>query len=349
MFEFFPRLDNPPLFVSLFSEQKLRDKTLAGKAAIFDVEVLEASRRNVPDVTDEFAARVRPGLTAAELFAELRKAIDEEDAKEFKPERNKALGESLIKVMNVQVPDSLVTNQAREKFALMMADMRNGGVSDEEIKRQISPENFAKYKDIVKADIIRDFKISMAADEIARLEQITVPEYQIQEQLESIKKDAAESKEEMDEGMIRARVESTMTRQAVFDWLAERGNLHAEYETDNAGEQEFDPELMQKLAKESLEREGIDSSVVDAVVVEEAEEKLEVAKVEEAVAPAIEKKKEEETVVAVVEEATPEPVREEAPATPVVAKAEEAAQPPQEEEKKKDPNVFNAFSNLFKF
>jgi Bacterial trigger factor protein (TF) C-terminus len=309
---------------------------------------LEASRRNVPEVTDEFAAKVRPGLTVAELFAELRKAIDEEDAKQFKPERNKALGESLVEVMNVQVPDSLVTNQAREKFALMMADMRNGGVADEEIKRQISPENFAKYKDIVKADIIRDFKISMAADEIARLEQITVPEYQIQEQLESIKKDAAESKEEMDEGMIRARVESTMTRQAVFDWLAERGNLSVEYEKENDGEPEFDQELMQKLAKESLEREGIDSSVVEAVIVEETEEKLAVVetKMEEKPVPVVEEKEE----VEVVAETPPEPVTEEAPTTPVVSKAEEvAAQPTQEEEKKKDPNVFDAFSNLFKF
>jgi Bacterial trigger factor protein (TF) C-terminus len=347
---------------------------------------LEASRRSVPEVTDEFADRVRPGLTAAELLAELRKAIDEEDAKEFKPERNKALGESLTKVMNVQVPDSLVTNQAREKFALMMSDMRNGGVSDEEIKRQISPENFAKYKDIVKADIIRDFKISMAADEIARLEQITVPAYQIEEQMESIKKDATESSEQFDEAMIRAKVESTMTRQAVFDWLAERGTMHAVYENEN-GEEEFDQELMQKLAKESLEREGIDSSVVEAVV-EEVEEEVAVVeakavetKVEEPAVveteivestveePAVvvaevaetkveepapvEDKKQEEKEVAVVAAAgtAPAPVKEEAP-SPVVAKAEAEAQPPSAEEKKKDdssPNLLDAFSKLFKF
>jgi trigger factor len=231
--------------------QKLRDKTLAGKKAIFDVEVLEASKRVVPEVTDEFAAKVKDGLTAESLLAELQKAVDQEDAKEFAPARNKALGEALAEVMNVDVPDTLVTNQAREKFAVMMAEMRDGGVSDDEIKKQINPENFLKYKNIVKDDIIRDFKISMATDEIARLEGINVPDYQIEEQVEAIKKDAAGS-EDFDENMVRAKVQTALQRQAVMDWLAERSNLEVEYKEE---EEQFDEALMEKLAEESVKRE----------------------------------------------------------------------------------------------
>ena len=139
--------------------QALRDKTLAGKQALFDVTVLEASKRSLPEVTDEFANMVRAGLTAESLKAELQKAVDSEDAKEYAPARNAAIAQALAQVMDVEVPDTLVTNQAREKFALMMTDMRNNGVSDEEIKRQISPENFLKYKKIVRDDIVKDFKV----------------------------------------------------------------------------------------------------------------------------------------------------------------------------------------------
>ena len=234
-----------------FHKQKLRDKTLAGKKAIFDVEVLEASARTVPEVTDEFAAKVKAGLTAESMLEEIRKAIDEEDSREFVPERNKALGEALAQVMDVEVPDTLVTNQAREKFAMMMADMRDNGVADEEIKRQISPENFLKYKDIVKDDIIRDFKISMATDEIARMENINVPDYQVQEQMEAIKKEAAEQSQEMDDNLIRAKVETTLQRQAVMDWLAEHSKLEVEYTEEEA----FDEKLMQELADQAVERE----------------------------------------------------------------------------------------------
>lgn len=240
---------------------------MAGKRAIFDVEVLDASKRIIPEVTDEFAAKVRAGLTKESLLDELRKAVDQEDSKEFTPARNKALGKVLAEVLEVDVPDTLVTNQAREKFAMMMAEMRDGGVSDAEIKKQINPDNFLKYKDIVKDDIISDFKVSMATDEIARMEGITVPSYQVEEQMESIRKDAAENKEEFDEAMIRGKVETTLQRQAVYDWLAENAELDVEY----AEEEQFDEKLMQKLAEESLKREQQVAKVVDAEVASEPE------------------------------------------------------------------------------
>ena len=216
------------------------------------MSILEASKRTLPEVTDEFANEVRAGLTAESLKAELQKAVDSEDAKEYAPARNAALAKALAEVMDVEVPDTLVTNQAREKFAMMMTDMRNNGVADEEIKKQISPENFLKYKKIVKDDIIKDFKVSMATDEIARLEGIDVPDYQVEEQMESIKQEAAEAQEDFDEQAIRSRVEATLQRQAVMDFLAENAELDVEFVD---GEGEFDEALMQKLADESLARE----------------------------------------------------------------------------------------------
>merc|ERR1711935_591606 len=137
--------------------------------------------------------------TAESLKKELQTAVDVEDAKEYTPARNAALSKALAQVMEVEVPDTLVPNQAREKFAMMMSDMRNSGVSDEEIKNQISPENFLKYKKIVKDDIVADFKVSMATDEIARIENIEVDDIKVEEQMENIKKDAAESSEEIGE------------------------------------------------------------------------------------------------------------------------------------------------------
>merc|ERR1712157_296294 len=155
-------------------------------------------------------------------------------------------------VMDVEVPDTLVTNQARDKFALMMSDMRNNGVADDEIKKQISPENFLKYKKIVKDDIVKDFKVSMATDAIAQMENIDVEDYQVEEQMEAIKKEAAESEEEVDETQIRSRVEATLQRQAVMDFLAENAELDVKFVE---GEGDFDESLMEQLADESLARE----------------------------------------------------------------------------------------------
>ena len=237
---------------------------MAGKQAVFDVTVLEASKRTVPEITDEFAAKVKAGLTAESLKDELRRAVDEEDAKEFEGARNAALGAALAQCLDVNIPDTLVTNQARDKFALMMTEMRDNGVSDEEIKNQIKPENFQKYKDIVKDDIIRDFRVSMATDEIARIEGIEIPDYQVEEQMEAIRKDAAQEGDELDETLVRGKVETTLQRQAVMNFLAEHADLDVIYKEDD-----FDPELMEKLAAESLERmENDPKAAIDAEVME---------------------------------------------------------------------------------
>jgi trigger factor len=277
---------------------------------------LEAQTRSLPEVTDEFANKVRAGMTAETLNEELQKAVDQEDAKEYVPARNAALAKALAQVMDVEVPDTLVTNQARDKFALMMSDMRNNGVADEEIKRQISPENFLKYKKIVKDDIVADFKVSMATDEIARIEGIEVDDYQVEEQMEAIKKEAAESSEEVDEAQVRSRVEATLQRQAVMDFLAENADLDVKFDE---GDGNFDESLMQQLADESLEREqkmeseateSPDSNppeVVDAVV---------------------------EAVVAEAEEAAP--AEEEAPVSEAETPAEEAEAAPEPEEEERD-------------
>ena len=266
---------------------------MAGKAALFDVSVLEASKRTLPELSDEFANKVRAGLTAESLTEELRKAVDSEDSKEFTPARNAALHKALAEVMDVDVPDTLVTGQAREKYAMMMTDMRNNGVPDEEIKKQINPENFLKYKKIVKDDIIKDFKVSMAVDEIGRIENIEVPSYQVDEQMEAIKQDAQESNEDFDEAQIRGRVEATLQREAVMDFLAESSNLEVKF---TEGE-EFDEELMAKLAEESLAREEAMAAEVEgesspAVVpeapVSEAESTPDPVFEEEAEEPAVE-------------------------------------------------------------
>jgi len=233
----------------------LRDKTLAGKRAVFDVTVNEASIRTVPPIDDELANQIRLGLDAEGIKAELRKAVDDQDAEKYADQRNAALSAALAERMQVDVPDTLVTNQAREKYAGMMADFRGQGMDDDDIKKQITPENFLKYKNIEKPDIVRDFKISMATDEVARLEGIEVPAFEVEEQMENVKKEAA-GQDLGDETVLRGKIESTLMRRMVYDFLAEKADLTVKYEE----EEQFDEKLMEELAQQSLAREEEDAA-----------------------------------------------------------------------------------------
>ena len=175
--------------------------------------------------------------------------------------------------MEVEVPDTIVTTQAREKYASMMAEFRDQGMADAEIKKLITPENFLKYKDIYKPDIIKDFKVTLAVEELAKIENIEVPAYQIEEQIENLKAEAAQAGDDVDESMLRQRVETTLQSRLVFDFLAENADLDVEF-VDEA-DQAVDEEMLQKLADDTLKREGAEEgfdAVQDAEVVSDAEQ-----------------------------------------------------------------------------
>jgi len=231
---------------------RLKDKALAGKKAIFDVSILKSSIRKLPELDDAFANEVRPGMDIETLNSELQKAVDEEDAKEFVDDRNKVLAESLASRIDLEMPDSILTNQARDKYTEMMTDFRDNGMNDAEIQKMITPENFQKYKEIVQEGIVNDFKVSLGVEAIAKEVTIEVPAFKVDEQIAQLQKEAEAQGEEFDEAQVRPRVESALQRRVVFDYLAENSKLEVEFKE---GEGEFDADLMEQLAKDSLARE----------------------------------------------------------------------------------------------
>ena len=102
----------------------LKDKTLAGKTAIFDVTVLSVDTRTLPDIDDDFANNIRPGMDTEALMKEIKEAVDAEDAREFVGVRNAALDKAMAEKIDMVIPETLITIQAREKFALMLTEMR---------------------------------------------------------------------------------------------------------------------------------------------------------------------------------------------------------------------------------
>ena len=95
-------------------------------------------QRSLPELNDEFANSVREGLTYDELYKEVRSAVSEEGDRRNKEKRNIKIEEALVGIIDCEIPDTLITEQAKEKFAMMMADQREAGVSDEEIKKMIT-------------------------------------------------------------------------------------------------------------------------------------------------------------------------------------------------------------------
>nr|AFA52580.1 trigger factor [Vaucheria litorea] len=184
---------------------------LAGKKAVFDVTCNEVLLRTLPEVNDDFANSIRPGLTLAELDKEILSALNSEGDKKKFEARDKALEAALLERIEAEIPETLVIERARQKFAIMMADMKSQGQQDDaELRKMITPENFNKYKEVVRESTTKQLKVSLALSMIAEKEGIELDQGEIEDQLELIR---AEVKgEEFDEAVAKERIEATLQK-----------------------------------------------------------------------------------------------------------------------------------------
>ena len=105
-----------------------------------------------------------------------------------------------------------------------MAEFRTGEMANEEINNLMAPENFQKYKDIQKSDIVDYFKTSKVTDEV---EGIQVPSLQIDEQLEAVKK-KANGEAGGDGNVLRNKIGSTIICRMTLDFLADSADMDDE-------------------------------------------------------------------------------------------------------------------------
>lgn len=240
----------------------MKDKELAGKKAEFDVTVLTVDERILPNLDDELAATVRPGaegFSIDDLKKEVRRAVDEEgpEAEVVLKARDLALEEALLQESSIVVPQSLVTSRVREKFALMLTEMRDNGSEDEVLQKLVSPENFEKYRELTKADVERELKGSIVVEEVGRLEAIVVGGVEVEDLLKRVKKDQIDNSDdpegadrEFDEAGVRAKIEATLMRRYVMDFLAQNAlKIVVNYESKEKkeGGGGFDQQLMDEL------------------------------------------------------------------------------------------------------
>lgn len=77
----------------------------------------------------------------------------------------RALEDALLGVTEVEIPETLIVEQAREKFAIMMTEFKDQGESDEKIQKMINKEvcTFVRPKALRRPDDRQSFSRRMLA------------------------------------------------------------------------------------------------------------------------------------------------------------------------------------------
>jgi trigger factor len=199
-------------------------ENLAGKDAVFEVTVKEVKRKHLPELDDEFAVEAAGFDTLAELRDDVRKRMEEAETTQIDAEFREAALDAAVAAAEVDVPDQLVEDRARELFERTIHQLGHQGITKDAYLR-IAEKTEDEIVEEAKPDAEQALKREAVLIAIVEAEGIEVSDDEV---LEALSADAERSgqkpKKLLDrlrsEGRIDSVKEDLAARKAV-DLVAE--------------------------------------------------------------------------------------------------------------------------------
>ncbi len=164
--------------VNVTFPEAYQEKTLAGKPAVFKCRINEVKESQKPELDDEFAKDVSEFDTLTELKADIEKKIGERKTESAKNAFQEKLMDQVIATMEAEIPDAMVDSQLdriEEDFGYRLA--MQGMDLENYLKMQGIDHN--SFRMIFRDQALRQVKIRLALEQIAKMENLDVSEDEI--------------------------------------------------------------------------------------------------------------------------------------------------------------------------
>jgi trigger factor len=109
---------------------------LAGKQATYSVTLREIKQKVLPEVNDEFAAKLLPGKTLADLRHEIEHDLEHEKEHQIEHAKEEQIIKFLHENTKFDVPPPLLRNEMKRALAELVQRNRARGVPDEMLKEK---------------------------------------------------------------------------------------------------------------------------------------------------------------------------------------------------------------------
>jgi len=200
---------------------------LAGKQAVFAVSCEKVQRRVLPFPSDDFADKVKTGMSWTELDEKLKEGVQQEADEILKKSTQLALERAMLKKLpaSFEVPDSLLEDVSKERFAGMLAEMREQGQTDEQLKELITKENYENFLKISAPMSAMRVKADFALGAISQREGLEVKRDDVDDEVMTLQAQALQRGEKFKESEVRPKVQATLERNMVLDWMQSQSTV----------------------------------------------------------------------------------------------------------------------------
>lgn len=165
--------------------EEYHSEQLAGKEAVFKVKLHDIKRKKLPELDDDFAMDVSEFETLAEYKADLERTIRERKEQSFEQLKEGRVVDQACENADVEVPEAMIESE----LEMMMEDFTNRlqmqGMNLETYY-QFAQQDEAALKDQMREGAANRVRQNLVLEAIAKAENITASEEDINAELERL-------------------------------------------------------------------------------------------------------------------------------------------------------------------
>jgi trigger factor len=201
-------------------------KLVAGKELDFTVKIHDVQGTSLPEIDDEFAKKIAPGIESLEALKE-RISLNMKNEKERNAVANfeEKVVENLIEVSKLEYPPIMIDMELQGLIEEYKQQLQASCRDQKEFEERMKQVPDAKLRENGKPMAKKRVLWSLVVNEAAKAEGITVTEPEIDEEIENMIKDAGQRAEElrqyMNEYNNRMNVESLLKARKTIKKLVE--------------------------------------------------------------------------------------------------------------------------------
>lgn len=158
---------------------------LAGKPALFKVELVGINAIELPELDDEYASEVSSFDTYEEYKADVKKTLEEKKTKEALREKQGKVVEKVGEESEVEIPEAMIKYNQEKIFEEFSQRMMYQGLQMEQYLK-IMNKTKEDMLEQVKPDAIARIKTTLVLEAVAKAEDIQVSDSELEEEIQDM-------------------------------------------------------------------------------------------------------------------------------------------------------------------
>lgn len=160
---------------------------LAGKLAVFKVNVNDIKVKELPELNDEFAKDVSEFETLEELKADVKKNLEENNSKKAEGELRNRVVDKVAETVEIDVPEAMVQTQIDNMLMELDYQLQMQGLNLQQLL-QMSGKTIEELKTERRPEAEKLVKSSLILEAIAKAENIEVSDEDLEKEIEEMGK-----------------------------------------------------------------------------------------------------------------------------------------------------------------